>query len=87
MIVFVMLHLAYVIARRLVGGLVLLARSDAAKEVEILAASPTRRAATPDPATAADVDRPGGDGGAGAAVAARPVGLENPGWGCGLGFP
>src|SRR5664279_3840760 len=36
MIVFVMLRLAYVIARRLVGGLVLLARSDAAKEVEIL---------------------------------------------------
>ena len=36
MIVLVMLRLAYVIARRLVGGLVLLARSDAAKEVEIL---------------------------------------------------
>ena len=36
MIVRVMLRLAYVIARRLVGGLVLLARSDAAKEVEIL---------------------------------------------------
>jgi putative transposase len=36
MIVVVILRLAYVIARRLVGGLVLLARSDAAKEVEIL---------------------------------------------------
>jgi hypothetical protein len=36
MIVLVMLRLAYVIARRLIGGLVLLARSDAAKEVEIL---------------------------------------------------
>ena len=35
-VVVVMLRLAYVIARRLVGGLVLLARSDAAKEVEIL---------------------------------------------------
>jgi putative transposase len=35
-IVLVILRLAYVIARRLVGGLVLLARSDAAKEVEIL---------------------------------------------------
>src|SRR5664280_1937994 len=36
MIVLVILRLAYVIARRLVGGLVLLARSDPAKEVEIL---------------------------------------------------
>jgi len=36
MIVVVILRLAYVIARRLVGGLVLLARSDAAKGVEIL---------------------------------------------------
>src|SRR5664279_6156913 len=36
MIVGVVLRLAYVIARRLVGRLVLLARSDAAKEVEIL---------------------------------------------------
>jgi hypothetical protein len=36
MIVLVMLRLAHVIARRLVGGLVLLARTDAAKEVEIL---------------------------------------------------
>src|SRR5450755_4204201 len=36
MIVLVMLRLMYVIARRVVGGLVLLARSDAAKEVEIL---------------------------------------------------
>jgi transposase InsO family protein len=36
MIVLVMVRLAYVIARRLVGGLVLLARSQTAKEVEIL---------------------------------------------------
>src|SRR5664280_2097648 len=36
MIVLVMLRQAYVIARRPVGGLVLLARSDAAKEVEVL---------------------------------------------------
>src|SRR5450755_1105934 len=36
MIVLVMLRLAYVIARRLVGGLALLARSDAANQVEIL---------------------------------------------------
>jgi len=35
-IVLVILRLAYVMARRLVGGLVLLAWSDAAKEVEIL---------------------------------------------------
>src|SRR5450755_616818 len=36
MIVVVILRLAYMIVRRLVGGLVLLARSDAAKDVEIL---------------------------------------------------
>jgi len=57
-------------ARRLVGGPVLLARSDAAKEVEIPpAASPTRGPAATGQASAAVVDRPGGDGGVGAAVA------------------
>jgi hypothetical protein len=65
-------RLAYVMARRLVGGPVLLAWSDAAKEVEIPpAASPTRGPgpAATGQAAAAVVDRPGGDGGVGAAVA------------------
>src|SRR5450755_1426190 len=71
MIVLAILRLAYMVARRLIGGLVMLARSDAAKRGrDPAAASPTRRAAATDPATAADVGGPGGDGGAGSAVAA-----------------
>jgi putative transposase len=71
LIVLVMLRLAYVIARRLVGGLVLLARSDAAKEVEVLPlrqqlAVLQRYARRP----RVDVDGPGGDDGVGAAVEA-----------------